>query len=218
MRKALALTIIALLVLMFAFSATAAAAPKKNVHEANTITEGEVYYSSTHYLTGQAIPTGYDVYGYNYQAHMFNGSYANAYLGAAGFPPYTGDDEAYLAENPAAEGHWAWPYRNDKLMMQWNDAWLSNEDKNLDGVLDRHWGFSSFVGSGAWLTNKMTKYNCKIVAAPADAFSSGGFWYSVDGVEIGPVIWSEFAIIQENYPGYPEYKYVSPYSPGFGQY
>ena len=27
---------------------------------------------------------------------MFKGSYANSYLGSNGFPPYTGDSEAYV--------------------------------------------------------------------------------------------------------------------------
>jgi hypothetical protein len=41
----------------------------------------------------------------------------------------------------------------------------------------------------------------KIVAAPADAHSEGGFCYAADGTGIGPVIWGSIAIIQqvENY-------------------
>ena len=64
-----------------------------------TITHGEVVYSATHYLAGQPIPTGFDAYGYNYQGHMFSGSFFNSYAGGAGFPAWTGDDEAYLATN-----------------------------------------------------------------------------------------------------------------------
>ena len=60
----------------------------------NTITEGEIMYSSGHYLAGQPIPTGFDDYGYNYQGHLFKGSYFNVYSGGAGFPPYVGDDES----------------------------------------------------------------------------------------------------------------------------
>jgi hypothetical protein len=45
------------------------------------------------YLAGQPLKVGYDPYGYNYQAHMFSGSYVNAYLNAYGFPPYEGDDD-----------------------------------------------------------------------------------------------------------------------------
>ena len=87
------------------------AAPKKDV---TRIKDGTLTYSTDHYLAGEPIPLGFDAYGYNYQGHMFVGSYANAYLGRDGYPPYEGDDEAYLAENPGAESHWTWPYRNDR--------------------------------------------------------------------------------------------------------
>jgi hypothetical protein len=209
-------------------------------------------------------------------------------------------------------------------MMKWNDAWLSNKDCDKNGKLDRHYGFSSYIGSGAWLTNHASGvypseteftwkvnttentihipwnntdyvYNVtfaqdgtsltgsltdpyvtpstltapvlngvisgsdvtftfdygdtspqgvrtyvgtvddsgnvsgtwsdaidqasgtwtitgfatkemlmcswsdfvKIIAVPSNAVNLGGFWYSADGGQIGPVIWGEFAIIQE---------------------
>lgn len=110
----------------------ASAKPKK---DGNTFTEGEILYSLGHYLAGQPIPTGYDDYGYNYQGHLFKGSYFNVYSGGDGFPPYTGDDASYLDENPGAASHWAWPYRSTKLVMKWNDAWFSNIDRYLDGKL-----------------------------------------------------------------------------------
>jgi len=61
------------------------ASPKKDI---NSITAGTVLYTSGHYFAGEPIPIGYDAFGYNYQGHMFKGSYANVYLGDAGFPPY----------------------------------------------------------------------------------------------------------------------------------
>lgn len=66
--------------------------------------------------------------------------------------------------------------------MKWNDAWISNKDCDLDFKLDRHYGYDSYIGSGAWLTNhqsgkaevngKLRKwtYFIKIVAAPSDAY------------------------------------------------
>ena len=94
--------------------------------------------------------------------------------------------------------------------MKWNDAWLSNKDCDGDSLLDRHYGFDSYIGSGAWLTNhqsgtyegddgQMCKWNyfVKIVAAPTDAYVEEGLWYNADGVEIGVVIWGAFAIIQQ---------------------
>lgn len=173
-----------------------------------TIQDGVLIYSTGHYLEGQPLMVGYDPYGYNYQAHMFNGFYANVYLGRDGFSPYEGDDEAYLAENPGAEKTWYWLYRDIKLIMKWNDAWLSNKDCDEDGLLDRHYGYSSYIGSGAWETNhqfgeyegedgKTCKWNyfVKIVSPPEDAYSLDGMWYTADGVEIGTVLWGQHARI-----------------------
>jgi len=199
-----------------------------------TIKDGVLTYSPGHYLYGVPLTLGYDPFGYNYQAHMFNGSYANVYLGGAGFPPYEGDGDAYLAENPEAENHWAWPYRDVKLIMKWNDAWLSNKDCDEDGKLDRYYGYDSYIGSGAWETNhqygeyeedgKTYKwdYFVKIVAVPEDATTEDGFWYTADGVEIGPSIWGSFAVIQRVYndqgTGEHGIEYLSHAAAGFGFY
>jgi hypothetical protein len=164
---------------------------------------------------GEVIVPGFDTWGYNYQAHIFNGKYCDAYRDAA----------------------WCQPYKEDELMMKWNDAWLSNKDCDDDGLLDRHYGFPSYKGSGAWLTNhqkgsylidpddpnsKTCKwvYFVKIVAVPTDAINVGGVWQSATGAEIGPVIWGEFAIIEEisNDPcgGIHGKQYASPDHPGLG--
>ena len=78
---------------------------------------------------GAPISLGYDQWGYNYEAHMFNGWYDN-----------------YSRPSTPATG-------GDRLMMKWNDAWLSNQSCDENYLLDRHYGFESYVGSGAWLTN-----------------------------------------------------------------
>jgi hypothetical protein len=224
----------AVLIALVLISVTVAPVMAKKDNSINTITEGEVFYRAGHYLEGEPIPTGYDPFGYNYQGHMFKGSYFNVYSGGDGYAPYDGDDEAYLLANPGAENHWAWPYRDVKLIMKWNDAWISNKDCDGDGLLDRHYGYSSYVGSGAWETNHQWgtyeqdgetyswNYFCKIVAAPADAYADSGYWYTADGVEIGPVIWGEFAIIQEVYndQGTGEHGvcYNAPAPTGFGYY
>jgi hypothetical protein len=148
-----------------------------------TIQSGTLLNSS-----GDPITTGYDEWGYNYQARLFNGMYCDAYRDAA----------------------WCQPYKDDNLAMKWNDAWLSNKDCDADGLLDRHFGFASYIGSGAWLTNHMSgrydldngetcrwTYFVKIVAVPVGAVVSGGVWYTAAGAEIGPAIWVEFAVIQE---------------------
>jgi hypothetical protein len=170
-----------------------------------TIQSGELLTSD-----GKVITTGFDVWGYNYQAHMFNGGYCDAYHNAS----------------------WCQPYKDVSLLMKWNDAWLANTDCDGDGLLDRHYGFPSYVGSGAWETNhqsgeyelngKICKwdYFVKIIAAPADATLVGGIWYAADGTEIGPVIWNEFATIQSVYNdpcgGFTGIEYLSPDHAGFG--
>jgi len=89
--KLLFVLILSMLVVAMSVN-TVMAKPKKDY---NTITEGEILYGDYHYLAGQPIPTGYDAWGYNYQARIFKGYYCNAYLGGYGLPPYEGDDYAY---------------------------------------------------------------------------------------------------------------------------
>lgn len=218
-----------LILLMTMFASVASAA---------TIQDGTIVYSPTHYLAGQPIETGFDPYGYNYQGHMFSGSYFNSYAGGAGFPAWEGDDDAYLADNPTADLHWAWPYREVNLSMKWNDAWISNQDLDEDGSLDRHAGYPSYTGSGAWLTNHQSgtyvttkkgkdkkshwTYFTKIVTPGFSAYQLGGVWYDVNNLEIGPAIWGAFATVQEVYndpaAGIHGVQYVSPSGPGFGHF
>jgi hypothetical protein len=214
-------TVMISLVLVLVAALIAAPVMAGKPSDCTRIQDGVLTYSVGHYLAEQPLETGYDIFGYNYQAHLFNGYYCNVYLGGAGFPPYDGDSESYLAANPGAESHWAWPYRDIWLNMKWNDAWLSNRDCDGDGKLDRYYGFPSYIGSGAWLTNHQKGEDwvwfTKIVAAPSDAYNVGGIWYTADGTEIGPVIWGSFATIQEVESGLGA-TYVSASGPGFGQY
>jgi hypothetical protein len=177
-----------------------------------TIQEGTLVNS-----VGETITTGYDEWGYNYQAHMFNGGYCDAYRDAA----------------------WCQEWADINLIMKWNDAWLSNKDCDGDGLLDRHYGYDFYIGSGAWLTNHQSgtyenndgekckwTYFVKIVAAPSDATKDEDdkvwYWYTVEGDEIGEVIWGSFAIIQEVSndlcAGEHGVQYKSPAGPGFGIY
>jgi len=177
-----------------------------------TIQSGSLVNSASETLT-----TGYDDWGYNYQAHIFNGKYCDSYRNA----------------------DWCQPWAQVDLEMKWNDAWLSNQDCHFDGKLDRHYGFASYIGSGAWLTNHQKEvyidsngkkqrwsYFSKIIAAPADAYrigpGDGGTWYAADGTVIGPSIWGDFAIIQQVYndtgTGDHGVQYLSPYSAGFGRF
>jgi hypothetical protein len=135
---------------------------------------------------GEVIQRGFDDWGYDYQAHLFWGGYCDAKRDAPFCQPFADVD----------------------LMMKWNDAWLSNRDCDGDHYLDRHSGYSSYRGSGAWLLNAMHGsydqngtachwfYVVKIQAAPLDAQLVDGVWYSADGKTLGPEIWSDFAITQ----------------------
>jgi hypothetical protein len=222
MRKRLLLVVVLALALVLLLAAAGGALAK--TLKPVTIQSGTLLYSAGHYLAGQPLTVGFDPFGYNYQAHMFKGSYANVYLGGAGYAPYTGDDASYLAANPGAASHWAWPYRDIQVEMKWNDAWLANTDADGDGKLDRHYGFASYRGSGAWETNHMWGDGWvdfyKIVAAPGDATKVGGIWYTAGGTEIGADIWGEFAVVQEIYNDTlnGNYRYVSPFGPGFGKF
>lgn len=195
-----------LFILCLAFTAMAQKGGKKA--GCTTIQSGMLLNSA-----GDVIVTGYDQWGYNYQAHMFNGKYCDAYRDAA----------------------WCQDYKEIDLSMKWNDAWLSNMDCDGGGLLDRHFGFAGYEGSGAWLTNHQAgtyedengktchwTYFVKIVAAPADAIKAGGVWYAADGTEIGPVIWGAFAIIQQvendTCAGIHGKQYGSPIGPGFGKF
>ena len=82
---------------------------------------------------GNVITLGYDQYGYNYQAHMFNGLYDN--FARPPVPVTTGDIN---------------------LIMKWSDEWLANQDCNGDFKLDRGLNATTGVATGTsmgWLTN-----------------------------------------------------------------
>ncbi|TKJ38600.1 MAG: hypothetical protein CEE38_02540 [Planctomycetes bacterium B3_Pla] len=155
---------------------------------------------------GNPITVGYDQWGYNYQAHIFNGYYWNFQRPN---PPVTEGDVV--------------------LQMKWNDAWLANTSRDGDNLLDRHYGFDEYIGSGAWLTNHMVSTNddgvvwtyfVKIIAVTDTDTPIDGIWYNADGIEIGPVIWGSFAIIQEvgseTDPSSHGLQYVSPGNAGLG--
>ena len=195
------------LALVAGFSSLVLAGKGGKNADCTTIQDGTLLTSA-----GDLIETGYDQWGYNYQGRLFNGLYCDSYRDAA----------------------WCQPYKDVNLSMKWNAGWLDNKDCDGDGLLDRHHGYASYIGSGAWLTNHQSgkvevdgkmrnwTYFVKIVAAPADAYSENGNWYTADDVEIGPVIWGSFAVIQEvsNDPslGVHGILYKSPAGPGFGLY
>ena len=73
--KILLIFLSCLALVLVSFSPVMAKNDKSNC---TTIQSGELVASD-----GSTIETGYDQWGYNYQAHMFNGYYCDAYRDAA---------------------------------------------------------------------------------------------------------------------------------------
>jgi hypothetical protein len=109
-------------ILLVLFTATIALADKPTAFDPNgnevswstsgctTIQSGLITDS-----TGYPITTGYDKYGYNYQAHMFNGTYDSV-------------DRVLDGKYFGQTADWV----DDSLIMKWSDEWISNVDCNND--------------------------------------------------------------------------------------
>jgi hypothetical protein len=138
---------------------------------------------------------GFDKWGYNYQAHIFNGLYHNA----------------NRPEPPCEPGTCA---SDTLLIMKWSDEWLSNQDRNGDGKLDRGYSCdpvkaSSSACEGAWVTNHQRgeyvgdegqtckwTYFVKIVyppGGPVDVDPADGY----DDNTGGSIIWGSYVRIQQ---------------------
>ena len=129
---------------------------KKNDENCTTIQEGDLQTSG-----GDDITTGYDEWGYNYQARKYSGYIDN--LGRSGEPVTSGDYN---------------------VSIKWNEAYLSNRDYDKDGELERHPGSESYIGTGASYTNHlrwsyfdedgkrhMVTWFMKVVAKPTADFN-----------------------------------------------
>jgi hypothetical protein len=132
---------------------------------------------------GNPITVGYDKYGYNYQAHIFNGLYENYSRPAV----------------VATDG-------TENLVMKWSDDWLANVSCTTDGKLARGYDakaktFSAVGTSRGWVTNHFE----------GDYEGSDGemhhYTYFVKIAYVGPAqdpdpwaatrIWGLYAIIEE---------------------
>jgi hypothetical protein len=128
-------------------------------------------------IHGNPLGPGFDQWGYNYQAHLFNGLYENY---SRPQPPVTESDTM--------------------LQMKWSDSWLANKDCDGDGKLDR--GLVDGVPNGisqGWLTNHM-------VGTYADAQGEPQTWtyfvkivYMPEGCPADPQSWGPYCIIEEVY-------------------
>ena len=170
---------------------TVAAQNNKSKKGCTTIQSGTLYDS-----LGNQLVVGFDEFGYNYQAHEFNGTYDSVDRKLDGkYYGSTGD------------------YVDDHLSMKWSDDWLSNVDCNGDGKLDR--GASGT--SQGWLTNHVEgDYD-----SDGDGIQDAHYTDFVKIVWVGPggSLWGQYDIIQDVYND-PVGGYTGIYdklpSPGFG--
>lgn len=105
MKKNLVLALILCLAAVALFTGEAAYA--KN--SCTTLNDEVIAYSVGHYLAGEYMTPGYDIFGYNYGAHMFKGSYANAYLGGSAFLPTMGMTHRIWRTIRASQGNGTGP-------------------------------------------------------------------------------------------------------------
>lgn len=129
------------------------------------------------------ITVGYDKYGYNYQAHIFNGLVEN----------YSRPTTVVTTGT-------------ENLVMKWSDDWVANVDCDLNGKLDRGLNPKTGVSTGismGWVTNHYEgdyegsdgelhhyTYFAKIVYVGAKPAVGPDPWAATR-------IWGQYAIIEE---------------------
>lgn len=174
-RTRLAILCAALLLLAVMGSAPAAAVPPGT--GCVTIQSGTLVDSQ-----GNPLVLGFDQFGYNYQAHLFVGTYDSSDRNLDG--KYWGSTGDFV---------------DDSLIMKWSDPWLANVDCNGDGKLDRGLGGDpNYMGiSQGWLTNQ----NAGDYDLDGDGYQETHYAYFAKIVWVGPggPLWSQYEIIQEVY-------------------
>jgi hypothetical protein len=145
---------------------------------------------------GNLLSTGYDQFGYNYQAHMFNGTYDSVDRVLDG--KYWGSTGDYV---------------DDTLMMKWSDEWISNVDCNHDQKLDR--GLVNGVVGGTslgWETNHVE----------GDYMDADGnlqhytYFAKIVWTGLGGALWGQYSVIMENYQDPAGMSHYHEAAPGFG--
>ncbi len=150
-------------------SGAASAQPTCATIQSGTITDS----------SGNPVSVGFDQYGYNYQAHLFVGTYDSVDRNLDG--TYWGSTGDYV---------------DDELSMKWSDDWIANRDCDGDGKLDR--GSAAPYGtSQGWLTNQVVgDYD-----SDGDGTQDAHYTDFVKVVWVGPSgdLWGQYTIIQEVY-------------------
>ncbi|HML98005.1 MAG TPA: hypothetical protein PKD75_05950 [Tepidiformaceae bacterium] len=147
--------------------------PANAVQTCATIADGTITDSA-----GNVITSGFDEFGYNYQAHIFNGTYDS-------YDRVIGNDTSDFAD--------------DSLIMKWSDSWLANVDCDGDDKLDRGLvdGESDGISKG-WLTNQASgDYDSD---TPTDGTQDAHYTYFTKIVWVGSGgLWGAYDVIQEVY-------------------
>lgn len=159
--------------------------------------------------------TGFDQWGYNWNAHQFNGYLINAWFGdeidpAAPWykkdPPYNGDWEGYAADHPEVLSYEFYYYGNMTLVMHWNEACISSEGvyqypiKDSDAWITFH--YKAGEGKDRW--SQFQKYvavkstdDLVVYFADENGNPVYGEWFSKEGESVGLYyLWPDRALVQ----------------------
>ncbi len=186
--------------------------------------------------------TGFDQWGYNWNAHQFNGYLINAWFGdemdpeAEWYkkdPPYNGDWEGYAADHPEVLDYDFYYYGNMTLVMHWNEACISSEGvyqypiRDTDAWITFH--YKAGEGKTRWsqfqkfVAVKSTDVLEVYYADPNTGDPVLGEWFSEEGESVGQYyLWPDRALVQVvNTGNVPEgmlMGYKGPLGPGIGSY
>ncbi|MFH4967533.1 hypothetical protein V8G61_04935 [Gaetbulibacter sp. M240] len=184
--------------------------------------------------------TGFDQWGYNWNAHQFNGYLINAYFGdemnenAPWYkkePPFDGNVSEYAQEHPEVLDYPFWIYGDMKLVMHWNESSISSDGVYQDPIVDTDaWiTFHYSMGEGETSWSQFQKYVAVdstdelVVYYEENGIPIYGEWFSDDGQSVGLFyLWKDRALIQVvNTGNVPEGilgTYKGLIGPGLGKY
>lgn len=147
---------------------------------------------------GNPLSTGFDEFGYNYQAHLFNGTYDSVDRKLDG--KYWGSTGDYV---------------DDNLIMKWSDEWLANVDCDGDHKLDRGL-VNGIVGgiSKGWETNLVEGWYDSDGDGTQDAHYT--YFAKIVWVGVGGSLWGQYEIIMDNYQDPLGMSHFHDAAPGFG--
>ncbi|WP_163710140.1 hypothetical protein [Mangrovibacterium lignilyticum] len=178
--------------------------------------------------------TGFDEWGFNWNAQQFNGYLVNMMLGDAffdGWPHYkqhvyNGEGQEFWDMLVANYDYWIYmmPFEllDTKLNAHWNTGLISKEGGYPATWVDSD-GWIVFKYSGV-MDGQCWSHMRKLVSSRSTDMLVDGIWYNAEGEEIGfeSMYWPELIVVQVVNEGemppffYDEYN--SPWGPGYGKY